>query len=292
MSNKVLDIIEELGEKEQRITDLEFVSPVFFNDTVVTNIDGLVYTFKIRKVKPGWYKIRPVNEHFAKIIGDADIGERDRYLRCLRKLRVVLTLKRDNVFLAIPDKSSIPHISGDSNYGSPLSELIPVLLFDDTVLDFDRVIVRYDGSNFWFESVDLGNDPVKSEYLRESLEKYVDPKKIRHPNLSFEEKMAYSLRTTFDKRFLEDKKEVMLKKDVEHAGGKLIRFQERSDHFSVTYNVDGEEFTSHISKDDRRMVIAAGICLSGNDHKFDLKSLITVVREARQRGLVHRFNVR
>lgn len=284
MNNKVLDIIEELGEKEQRVTDLEFISPVFFNDIVVTNIDGLVYTFKIRKVDPGWYKFRPVDSHTAKVIGDVDFVERDQYLHRLGKLRVTLTLKRDKVFLAIPDKSN--------SYGLPFSELIPILLFDDTVLDFDRAIVRYDGANCWFECVDLNNDPVKADYLRGSLEKYVDPKKIRHPNLSFEEKMAYSLRTTFDKRFREDKKEVMLKKDVEHAGGKLIRFQERSDHFSVTYNVDGEEFTSHITKDDRRMVIAAGICLEGNDHKFDLKSLITVVREARQRGLVHRFNVR
>jgi hypothetical protein len=280
----VLDIIEELGEKERGIYDLEFVSPVFYSDTVVTSIDGLVYSFKIRKVKPGWYKIRPVNEHFAKIIGDADIGERDQYLRRLGRLRVTLTLKRDQVFLAIPDKAN--------KYGLPFSELIPVLLFDDTVLNFDRVIVRYDGANCWFESVDMGNDPVKADYLRESLEKFVDPKKINYPKLSFEEKMAFSLRTTFDKKFLEDKKEVVLRNDVEHAGGKFVRFQERSDHFSVTYRVDGEEFTSHISKDDRHMVIAAGICLAGNDHRFDLKSLITVVREARQRGIVHRFNVR
>jgi hypothetical protein len=283
MAVDVLNIIEELGEKEQRISDLEFVSPVFYSDTVVTSIDGLVYKFKIRKVKPGWYKIRPVNEHFARIIGDADIGERDQYLRRLGRLRVTLTLKRDQVFLAIPDKAN--------KYGLPFSELIPVLLFDDTVLNFDRVIVRYDGANCWFDSVDMGNDPVKADYLRESLEKLVESKDIKHSNLTFEEKMAYSLRTTFDKRFLEDKKEVILRGDVEHAGGKFVRFEERSDHFSVTYKVDGEQFTSHISKDDRRMVIAAGICLSGNDSRFDLKSLITVVREARQRGIVHRFSI-
>jgi hypothetical protein len=157
-------------------------------------------------------------------------------------------------------------------------------------MNFDRVIVRYDGANFWFESVDTGNDPTKAEYLRDSLEKLVDPGEIKFANLSFEEKMAYSLRTTFDKRFLEDKKENVLKKDVEHAGGEFVRFVERSDHFSVTYKVDGEEFTSHISKDNKRMVIAAGICLSGNDHRFDLKSLITVVREAQQTGVLHRFN--
>jgi hypothetical protein len=282
MGLDVLDIIGKLGEKERKITDLEFVSPVFYNDAVVTHIDGLVYKLKIPKVNPGWYKIHPLNANFAKITGDADFTERDLYLRRLGRLRVTLTLKRDKEFLAIPDKAN--------KYGLPFRGLIPVLLFDDTVMNFDRVIVRYDGANFWFESVDMGNDPAKADYLRESLERLVDPTKIKFSNLSFEEKMAYSLRTTFDKRFLEDKKEILIRNDVEHAGGKLIRFVERSDHFSVTYRVDGEEFTSHISKDAQRTVIAAGICLSGSDHMLDLTSLITVVREAQQTGALHRFS--
>ena len=281
----VLDIISKLGEQEQRVVDLEFVSPIFYSDQVVTRIDGLVYKFSVPNAKPGWYKIRPINQDEAKFVGEADFLERERYLKHLGKLRVTLTLKRDSAYLAVPDKAN--------KYGLSPQELIPVLLSDDTVLNFDRVLVRYDGANFWFESVDISNDPTKAEYLRNSLEKFVDPNKIKYPNLTFEEKLAYTLRTSFDKRFLKDSKEVTLKKDVEHAGGKFVRFVERSDHYSVTYNVDGEEFTSHISKDERRMVITAGICLSGNDRRFDLKSLVTVVREARQRGVVHKYaNVR
>jgi len=282
MGLDVLNIIEEIGEKEQKVTDLEFVSPIFYNDTVMTTIDGLIYKFKIRKADPGWYKIRPINHSRAKIVGEADIMERDKYLKYLGKLRLTLTLKQDKVFLAVPDKNN--------KYQLPSNELLPVLLSDDTVLNFDRVIARYDGANLWFESVDTSNDPMKADYLRSSLEKFIDPKSIKYQDLTFEEKLAYTLRTGFDKRFFENKKENILKGDVEHAGGKFVRFIERSDHYSVTYRVDGEEFTSHISKDNKRMVITAGICLSGNDHKFDLKSLITVVREARQRGLLYRFN--
>ena len=287
MSFDVLNLIDEIGEKEQKITDLEFVSPIFNNDIVVTNIDGLIYKLKLKDSSRklglnGWYKIRPIDSDNAEIIGEADIMEREKYLKCLGKLRLTLTLKQDKVFLAIPDKNNKYNISH--------KELIPVLLYDDSVLDFDRVIARFDGVNVWFESVDLNNDPVKADYLRESLEKFIDPKKIKHPKLTLEEKMSYALRTTFDKRFLEDRKEILLKKDVEHAGGKFVRFVERSDHYSVTYKVDGEQFTSHISKDNH-MVIAAGICLEGNDHRFDLKSLVTVVREAKQRRIVHRFSV-
>jgi len=282
MGLDVLNIIEEIGEKEQKITDLEFISPVFYNDTVMTTIDGLIYKFKIKKVNPGWYKIRPIDYKRAMIVGGADIFEREKYLKCLGKLRLTLAFKQDKVFLAVPDKNN--------KYQLPPNELLPVLLFDDTVLNFDRVLTRYDGVNLWFESVDMANNPMKSDYLRTSLEKFVDPKRIKYQDLTFEEKLAYTLRTGFDKIFFENKKESILKSDVEHAGGRFVRFTERSDHYSVTYRVDGEEFISHISKDNKRMVITAGICLSGNDHKFDLKSLITVVREARQRGLIYRFN--
>ena len=282
MSMDILDIIGKLGEKERRVTDLEFISPVFFNDTVITRIDGLVYKFSIPKTAPGWYKIRPVDQDKVRVVGEANYADREKYLKCLGKLRVTLTFKKGDVFLAVPDKAN--------KYKLPTNAPLPILLCEDTVLNFDRVLVRYDGANFWFEGVDTTNDPAKAEYLRDSLEKYIDPEKLIYKNLTFEERLSYTLRASFDKKFLEDKKEISIKNDVEHAGGKFVRFVERKDHYSVTYRVDGEEFTSHISKDNRRMVIAAGICLSGNDSSFDLKSLITVVREAQQTGVLHRFS--
>jgi hypothetical protein len=101
MSINVLDIISNLGRKEQQITNLEFISPIFYNNSVVTTIDGLVYTFKVPNVDPGWYKIRPLNSISAKITGDADFTERELYLRRLGRLRVTLTLRRDKEFLAI-----------------------------------------------------------------------------------------------------------------------------------------------------------------------------------------------
>lgn len=284
MSRDVLKLIEKLGKKEQNITELQFVSPVFYNDTVVTKIDNIVYKLRIPKTAPGWYKIQPIDSLNARIIGEADYADRDQYLSLLGKLQVTFTLKRGNVYLAVPDKNN--------KYGLPPNELLSVLLFDDSVMDFDRVIVRFDGANFWFETIDRSNDPSKSDYLRSSYQKYLPPENLKFPNLNFGEKLSYALRTTFDKNFYVDKTEVALRKDVEHAGGKLVSFNERSDHFSVTYIVDGEEFTSHVSKDSKHMVIAAGLCLSGNDHRFDLKSLITVVREAQQKDLVHHFDVR
>lgn len=278
-----LSLIKKVGEKERKITDLTFISPIFNNEIVATYVDGLLHTFTIPKTDPGWYIIKPTDIRRAKIIGTAEINEKDKYLRYLGKIRMTLVLKKDDVYMGIPDKSN--------KYNLPFQEMIPVLLHDDMVLDFDRVIGRYDGSNIWFESVDMRNDPAKSDYLRESFEKHRRSSQIKFENLTFEEKIAYTIRTSLDKKFIEDRKKSSLKDDVEHAGGEFIRFVERSDHFSVTYRVDGEQYTSHISKNEDRKVFAAGICLNGNDNKFDLKSLITVMREAQNKRVTYRVSI-
>jgi hypothetical protein len=277
----VLDLIAKIGAGENSITEREFVSPIFNNTLVATRVCGLIYAFTIPKTNPGWYKIRPIDGKRARIIGPADPMEIEQYQKFLDRVRLVLVMKNGPVYMAIPDKAN--------KFGFASNELLPIFLTDDTVMDFDRVLARFDGSNFWFESVDLANDPTKADYLRISIEKLLDPKKIKFSGLTFEEKLAYSCKVTLDKKFVEDKKKLSLKEDVEHAGGKFVRFAEKSDHFSVTYKVDGEEFTSTISKDPRHMVITAGICLQNNDKTFNLKSLITVVREAQDRDIVHRM---
>jgi len=85
-------------------------------------------------------------------------------------------------------------------------------------------------------------------------------------------------------------KEVTLRNDVEFAGGQFIRHEEKNDHYSVTYEVDGQQYTSYISKDPIHQVLTAGICLEGGDKDFDLKSLISVIREGQQRKAIFRFH--
>jgi hypothetical protein len=273
----------KMGEKETALNKLEFVSPIFNNDVVATRVDGVVYTFQVPKSKPGWFKIKPTDTMHARIVGEADLMEIEQYLKYFDRLRLVVALKKNGVYLAVPDKTN--------KFGLPSHELLPVFLTDDSVMDFDRILARYDGANFWFERVDTANDPIKSEYLRNNLERLLSTKDLKCSGLTFEERLAYTLRTTLDRSLVEDRKKKSLQEDVEHAGGKLVRFSEKSDHYSVTYTVDGEQFTSHIAKDTEHKVIAAGICLAGNDRRFDLKSLITVVREAKRRRIVHRFNI-
>lgn len=283
MGDSVLDIIKKIGVTESALTKSVFISPVFSTRIVATHVAGMNYTFEIPKVAPGWHKFRPIDTKRAKLAGKADLSDIESYLKYFDKARLVLVMKKDDVYMAVPEKMN--------KFGLPAQELVPVFLTDDTVMDFDRVMARYDGANFWFESVDMGNAPDKAEYLRTCLETLQDPSKIKYAGLNFEEKLSYTLRVTLDHKFVEDRKKRVIEEHVTHAGGKLLRFAEKTDHISVTYTVDGEQFTSHVSKDPAHQVIAAGICLAGNDKRFDLKSLITVMREAKKKRIVHRFNI-
>lgn len=278
----VTELIKKVGEKEAAITEQEFVSPIFFNEYVATKIFGIVYKFKIEQKTPGWYKVKPVDHSLAKTSSIADLSDIDFYLSKLTKIRLTLTLKRKNVYLAVPEKSN--------NLNLPIEQLIPVFLFDDYVMDFDRIIARFDGSNFWYHQIDPSHDPAKSAYLREKLNKRSSAKTIKFSGLTTEDRIAYILSLTLTQKEIIDKKKDTIKQDIEHAGGELIKFLEKSDHYRVTYKVDGHEYTSNISKTQDHKVITAGICLSGEDRKYDLKSLITVMREGQQTGRIYRLN--
>jgi hypothetical protein len=78
-----------------------------------------------------------------------------------------------------------------------------------------------------------------------------------------------------------------LREALEHAGATLRDFAERGDVYSVSYTVDGQRHTSIVGKADLG-VQTAGICLSGEDRKFDLHSLVGVLREGRGTGRINR----
>jgi hypothetical protein len=276
-----LDLIKKLGETQNSLTSREFVSPVYKNRRVVTRIDKINYPFHIPETKSGWWKFRPKNHKEARVLGSCDLQDIESYLNCLPKARMVLVQRDGDVYYGVPFKNNI--------LGLDIKVLYPIyLVTDDMAQDFHEVICRYDGSNLWYQSVEINNDQAKVDYIRRCLLAAVLPNKITFTGLRFEDRAAYAIRCEIDKKVQERSKEFRLKKAVEHAGGIFKSFIEKGDHFSITYEVDGSKYTSTVSKNDGNQVLTAGICLSGGDRNFDLTSLVSVIREGQNRDLIHR----
>jgi hypothetical protein len=185
-----------------------------------------------------------------------------------------------------------------------LEGVAPVHLADEVQL-FDCVLVRYDGGHFWFDEIDSRHDPAASAYLRASLNERLEPERLDRRGLTAEERAAYEVAywesnqapqagSPRNRRRAADRERPALDQDLDpvrgrlreslsHAGAELIDYLERPDSFRVTFAVGGQRHTSSVNKEDLTVHVA-GICLSGEDQKFDLGSLVGVLREASGSG--------
>jgi hypothetical protein len=165
---------------------------------------------------------------------------------------------------------------------------VPIDGIDEAEM-FDTVLARFDGSRFWFDQIDPAGDPSIAAYLRESIVAMVDPRRIDRRGLTPEQRLAYAAnhaeRLRAQLANTRATGEYRLRQAVEHAGAKLRDFSEVRDVYRVSYVVDGHRHTSVIRKNDLS-VQSAGICLSGEDMKFDLASLVSILRAGQQQGAI------
>jgi hypothetical protein len=272
----VRKLIEELAGKEERLRAARFVAPCVRGGRVRTRVDGLLCTFAPKpRDWEGWGFFRPLDARTAAVESEATLPLVAEYLGRLPAMRLRLARSlRGRTWLAYP--------VNESDARQRLGQAKPVsvhLVAEGT--PFETIIARWDGAAWWFEEVDRRADPTQAERLREAAASSIPPGEIRFSGCTPEMRAVYELATRAARELRakrqEQSDEARLGDALRMGGGRLQQFHDRGDFWLVEWTTaDGERHHSAIGKRDLT-VVSAGICLSDEDEKFDLQSLVGVV---------------
>jgi hypothetical protein len=291
----VNELLNRLGRQEQEFLHREFLAPALRGGVVRVRIAGVICAIRTEPGDfEGWGLFQPRSYTEAVLVRAATLAERRRYLELFPAVRLVLCRRAGQIWFGSAASFGDRRIH--------LEGLAPLYLAEEVQL-FDCVRARYDGGRFWFEEVDPRHDPAASAYLRTSLRDRLEPERLERRGLTAEERAAYEVAywelmenshaesPRNRKRGAEDRPPDQdfdpvrrrLRESLSHAGAGLVDYLERPDSFRVTFTIGGQQHTSSVNKEDLTVHVA-GICLSGEDQKFDLGSLVGVLREASGSG--------
>lgn len=271
-------ILQKVAAEEKSFRKRKFIAPVIKSGKVRTKMSGMVYTFNFENTDfEGWGLFKPVSEQKVKMVKEADFVMIDQYLKLLKAFRMRLAYKlRGNTWLA--------YTVNESDALQRLGKVKPVLVHLVTEgSDFEQIVVRFDGGNFWFQELDRKADPFLAEDLRAALKEEKLLSDLTIKGLTPEMKTVYEM--AIDRRILLYKKmnastdEGRLEAALKTGGGILDDFQDRGEYWLVNWTTsNGEQHHSAIQKENLT-VMSAGICLAGEDDRFDLQSLVAVVED-------------
>jgi hypothetical protein len=259
--------MNKLARAESTFLSSEFLAPVVCGGRVTVQIAGVRCAMAIEpRDFRGWGVFQPLSPADARLERNASQGERRRYLELFPPVRLIVFARTDGFALATS--------------ANVTADVVRVQLAEDVEL-FDTIVARFDGGQYWFDAVDARADPAAAAYLRERSLANVEPRQLDRPGLTAGQRHAYGIvyehREAVRRAAEQRQGELRLRRALTHAGAEMRDFSETVDGFRVTYTVDGQR---HVSVVDNRdlTVHSAGICLRGEDRKFDLASLVGVLR--------------
>lgn len=275
------DLLDKLEGDERRFVGTDFIAPIIGRGPVLIRIANIVCRLRVTADLPrnftGWAILQARSISQATFIRAATLSEQANYLRLFAPTRLILAAFIDHTWLALPAQR------GDARI--PIENAVPVHLAEDGLERFETIRARYDGRVFWYERREPGRDPALAAYLRDQFTAGTKPVDLHKPNLSREEREAYAFAQALLAQAEQDRVAGRLKYALDHAGANYRSHVERADVYVITYEVDGHTHTSTIRRNDLS-VETAGICLAGQDRRFDLTSLVGVLREARDTGQI------
>ena len=275
------EILERLAAAEERAFAAEFLAPMLRGGTVQVRIAGVVCRppGEPRPILKVGASFRPDSfEDGLRQTARARLAERRGYLPTWPLLRVIVCDRDHDRWLAIPAHRA------DARFR--IEGLVPVQLVEEPQL-FDVLLTRFDGALCWYDGPEPRRDPATAAAFASPSPRMVEPDRLDRPGLSAEEQAAYAMnyapRFQAELEIRRDRVEERLRAALTHAGAEFREYQERGDVYRVAYVVEGRRHVSVVSRNDLSVQVA-GICLSGEDRRFDLQSMVGVLREAEATG--------
>jgi hypothetical protein len=267
-------LIRALAARERALRGREFLAPLRRDCRARVRIQELIYELIVAGAQPGWWICRVCDGHSAEVVAEALAWQRGEYLALWPVLRMVLLeplAGRD--WLALPYNPAAamqrfgfagPHIVSLVEGGQPC----------------ERIIARVEGATLWYDAPDRRADPQIAEQLRAALSEECAEPDVAH--LGAGERAAYELllaarhqaHIAIEERRLAGE----LRAALTITGARLLGYERVGAQVRVFWEREGARNVTLVDPD--LTVAAAGICLSGQDRRFDLTSIVGVVRDA------------
>jgi hypothetical protein len=273
------DLLDKMESAEEAFLQAEFLAPILPGGRVRVRIAGVVCTLRVKgRQEPGWAILRPLSLDRAEVIDRPGLRHVREYLALFPAVKLLLVVRTG------PDWLALPAHRGDQRFQIEAPVRVHLVTGAEP---FQQITARFDGTHFWFQEVDRRRSPAIAAYLREALADETPVGQLHKATLTAEEREAYRLIYEAIEAARRDRVELRLEEALAHAGARLASYIEREDAYAVTFTVDGHPYRSIVRKDDLT-VLVAGICLDGRDRRFDLQSLVGVLREGAGRRRIVR----
>ncbi|HEY9776072.1 MAG TPA: hypothetical protein V6C81_20080 [Planktothrix sp.] len=273
-----LALVAKMAEAERKFATSTFVAPVVSGGRVRVRLQGIVYELEVQDDFSGWAVLQMTSPGRAKVVDRPSPAVIDKYLKLCPRIKLVLVTQFENRWWALAASTEDTRIK--------LEGPVPVQLVERTSR-FDTINARFDGSTFWFESVDRRRDPAIAKTLNKALADKVQPNDLRCSGVVPQERIAYRmvfLAEYGDDAIIAADDTTRINSALKHAGAQMQSFwYSGRDAATVRFSVAGDTHTVTVRPSDL-MVLSAGVCLSGRDNDFDLTSMVGVFRELAEDG--------
>lgn len=179
----ILSTIDRLGAAEPRHAARRFIAPVIAGAKARVTFARTTSTFTLAPAAfRGIGVFRTLSPRQAMLEYPATPLLRRQYLDSLPAVRLIVLARREEL-LAVAAGQADQRLIGP--------EIVRVQL-PICGLPFDAIVARYDGSRFWFDSMDESADPAAAPYLRLALMELVPESLLAHRGLTPAQRRAYA----------------------------------------------------------------------------------------------------